>query len=131
MPTSTPTLDIAQVAAWLGSLVLGQRERPLRLRIGGSGAALADALLVHSFSAEERRPPEGFGAQAGQGLSGGPHPHQGPVMCSAGAEITRPCATLVSVRRPATRRGSRDAAPATGRRAGTPGKPSACAQGEA
>ena len=54
MPTSTPTLDIAQVAAWLGSLVLGQRERPLRLRIGGSGAALADALLVHSFSAEER-----------------------------------------------------------------------------
>ncbi len=54
MPTSTPTIDIAQVAAWLGSLVLGQRERPLRLRIGGSGAALADALLVHSFSAEER-----------------------------------------------------------------------------
>ena len=46
MPTSTPTIDIAQVAAWLGSLVLGQRERPLRLRIGGPGAALANALLA-------------------------------------------------------------------------------------
>lgn len=54
MPTSTQTIDTAQVVAWLESLVLGQHKRPLRLRIGGPGAALADALLVHSFSAEER-----------------------------------------------------------------------------
>ena len=51
MPTSTPTLDIAQVAEWLGSLVLGQRERPLRLRIGGPGRRAAGAQLLRRGAA--------------------------------------------------------------------------------
>ncbi len=54
MPSSPQTIDTTQVVAWLESLVLDQHKRPLRLRIGGPGAALANALLVHSFSAEER-----------------------------------------------------------------------------